>query len=54
MAPVLVGLMFAHAPLISLPFFTAGVLKIVYDVLLYRGFLSEVQLFSDFRSRLTL
>jgi MFS family permease len=38
MAPVFVGLMFARPALISLPFFTAGTLKIVYDVLLYRGF----------------
>jgi len=37
-APVFVGLMFAHHSLISLPFFMAGSLKIVYDLLLYRGF----------------
>ena len=37
-APVFVGLMFARAALISLPFFMAGALKIVYDLLLYRGF----------------
>jgi MFS family permease len=37
-APVFVGLMFARPALISLPFFMAGTLKIVYDLLLYRGF----------------
>jgi MFS family permease len=37
-APVFVGMMFARAALISLPFFMAGTLKIVYDILLYRGF----------------
>ena len=37
-APVFVGLMFARPALVSLPFFMAGTLKIVYDLLLYRGF----------------
>jgi MFS family permease len=37
-APVFAGLMFARPALISLPFFMAGTLKIVYDLLLYRGF----------------
>jgi MFS family permease len=37
-APVFVGLMFTRPALISLPFFMAGALKIVYDLLLYRGF----------------
>jgi len=37
-APVLAGLLFAQPSLISLPFFIAGTLKIVYDVLLYRAF----------------
>ncbi len=37
-APVFVGLMFARPSAISLPFFIAGALKIVYDLLLYRGF----------------
>jgi MFS family permease len=36
--PVFVGLMFARPRLINLPFFIAGTLKIVYDVLLYRVF----------------
>jgi MFS family permease len=39
-APVLVGLMFARPALINLPFFIAGGLKIVYDLLLYRAFVS--------------
>ena len=36
--PVFVGLMFAQPRLINLPFFIAGTLKIVYDLLLYRAF----------------
>lgn len=36
--PVFVGLMFAQPRLINLPFFIAGSLKIVYDLLLYRAF----------------
>jgi hypothetical protein len=32
--PLFVGLMFARRSLISLPFFIAGTLKIVYDLLL--------------------
>ena len=37
-APVFAGLLFAQPALINVPFFVAGTLKIVYDVLLYRGF----------------
>jgi MFS family permease len=37
-APFFVGLMFARPALTNLPFFIAGTLKIVYDLLLYRGF----------------
>jgi MFS family permease len=37
-APVLTGLLFAQPTLINLPFFIAGMLKIVYDLLLYRAF----------------
>jgi hypothetical protein len=33
-----VGLLFARPALISVPFFLAGGLKIVYDLLLYRAF----------------
>jgi MFS family permease len=37
-APIFVGLMFARPSLINMPFLIAGTLKIVYDLLLYRGF----------------
>jgi MFS family permease len=37
-APWFVGMMFARSSLVSVPFFLAGTLKIVYDVLLYRAF----------------
>ncbi len=37
-APVFAGLMYAEPVLASAPFFIAGALKIVYDLLLYRGF----------------
>lgn len=37
-SPLLAGLIMGHAPLFSLPFFLAGGLKIVYDLLLYRMF----------------
>jgi MFS family permease len=40
MSPLFVGFLFARPRLIHLPFFIAGTLKIVYDVLLYRGFVS--------------
>ncbi len=40
MAPMFAGWMFARPSLVSLPFFIAGTLKIVYDLLLYRGFVS--------------
>lgn len=39
-APVFVGYCFARPSLISVPFFVAGALKIAYDVLLYRRFVS--------------
>jgi MFS family permease len=38
LAPVLAGFMFARPSLISAPFFIAGSLKIVYDLLLYKSF----------------
>jgi len=41
-SPLFVGLMFARPSLISLPFFIAGTLKIVYDVVLYRQFVKTV------------
>jgi len=37
-SPLFAGLLFARPPLISVPFFLAGGLKIVYDLLLYRTF----------------
>ena len=39
-SPLFVGLMFARPALWNLPFFLAGTLKIVYDVMLYRGFVA--------------
>jgi MFS family permease len=37
-SPFFVGLMFATPSMISVPFFIAGTLKILYDLLLYRAF----------------
>jgi MFS family permease len=39
-SPSLVGIMFASPALINWPFYLAGGLKIVYDLLLYRAFVS--------------
>ena len=39
-SPLFVGLMFARPSLINLPFFIAGLLKIAYDLLLFRAFRS--------------
>ena len=39
-SPLFVGFMFARPSLINLPFFIAGTLKILYDVLLYREFVA--------------
>jgi MFS family permease len=41
MAPFFAGLLFAQPELIGVPFFIAGSLKIVYDVLLYRAFVGR-------------
>ena len=38
LAPMFVGFLFARRALINLPFIIAGVLKIAYDLLLYRAF----------------
>lgn len=38
--PIFVGIMFAQPRLINVPFFIAGTLKIVYDLLLYRQFIA--------------
>jgi MFS family permease len=40
LSPVLAGLMFARPSWINVPFFAAGALKIAYDLLLYREFVS--------------
>lgn len=40
LAPVFAGFLLARAPLIDVPFFIAGGLKVVYDLLLYRGFVA--------------
>ena len=37
-SPLLAGFLFARPSLINIPFFIAGALKILYDLLLYRGF----------------
>jgi MFS family permease len=37
-SPLFVGFMFARPALINAPFFIAGTLKIIYDILLYRQF----------------
>jgi MFS family permease len=39
-APLFVGLMFANPSFINAPFFIAGVLKIAYDLMLYKAFVS--------------
>ena len=40
LSPLFVGFMFARHPWINLPFFVAGTLKILYDLLLYRQFVA--------------
>ena len=40
MSPLFVGFLFARPHLINLPFFIAGTLKILYDVLLYKEFVA--------------
>ena len=39
-SPLFAGLLFARPSLINVPFFLAGGLKIIYDLLLYRGFVA--------------
>jgi uncharacterized membrane-anchored protein YitT (DUF2179 family) len=39
-APLFAGWMFARPTLLNLPFFIAGTLKIIYDLMLYRAFVS--------------
>ena len=38
LAPMFAGLLYARPAWMSVPFFIAGALKVLYDVLLYRGF----------------
>ena len=40
-APLFAGLLFSQPALINYPFFIAGALKIVYDLLLYRAFVGH-------------
>jgi len=37
-SPIFAGLLFSRPALVDVPFFIAGILKIVYDLALYRGF----------------
>jgi MFS family permease len=39
-SPLLAGFLFARPSLINTPFFVAGTLKIIYDLLLYKEFVS--------------
>jgi MFS family permease len=39
-SPLFVGFLFARPALINVPFYIAGALKIVYDLLLYREFIA--------------
>jgi MFS family permease len=39
-SPLFVGFLFARPALISAPFFIAGTLKIIYDIVLYKQFVS--------------
>jgi hypothetical protein len=39
-SPLFVGFMFARPSWINAPFFIAGTLKIVYDLLLYKEFVA--------------
>lgn len=43
LSPILVGAMFSNSAWFSVPFFLAGGIKIVYDILLYRAFVSADQ-----------
>jgi len=40
-APLFAGFLFARPALLSLPFVIAGTLKVLYDLLLYRGFVAD-------------
>jgi hypothetical protein len=38
LSPLFAGLLFARPSLINVPFYIAGILKIAYDLLLFRAF----------------
>lgn len=40
-SPILAGPLLAHPAFMNLPFILSGLLKIIYDLLLYRGFISK-------------
>jgi hypothetical protein len=40
MSPLFAGFLFSRPSLINVPFFLAGGLKIMYDLLLYRAFVA--------------
>lgn len=40
MSPIFAGFLFSRPLLVNVPFFIAGVLKIAYDLILYREFVS--------------
>jgi len=39
-SPIFAGFLFSRPSLINVPFFLAGTLKIAYDLMLYRGFVT--------------
>lgn len=39
-SPLIVGFLFSHPSLVNIPFFLAGGLKIIYDLVLYRAFIA--------------
>lgn len=39
-SPLIVGFLFSHPSMVNIPFFLAGGLKIVYDLMLYRAFVA--------------
>jgi MFS family permease len=49
-SPMFVGLLFARPSLIDVPFFIAGTLKIIYDLLLYKAFAAVQPPEGDVRS----
>jgi MFS family permease len=41
LSPLLAGIFFASPDFVSVPFFVAGGVKIIYDLLLYRAFVAH-------------